>query len=151
VRLLKYHDERARAVPFGTLMTGAIADLPQSDVIVAVPLSRQRQRDRGFNQAHELAEAIAFESEVPVSTDIVERTIDTTPQVGLPRNRRHQNVLGAFSVIDAYAVRSASILVVDDVFTTGATIGEVARVLKQSGAARVDAVTVARAGDHHPG
>lgn len=132
-------------------MVNAIADLPRHDVIVAVPLSRQRLRDRGFNQSHELAETIAFESDTTVSTRIVERSIDTAPQVGLPRNRRHQNVHGAFSVVDPTAVRSASILIVDDVFTTGATMGEVARVLKQSGAARVDAVTVARAGDRHPG
>lgn len=151
VRLLKYHDERARAVPFGELMTGAIADLPRPDVIVAVPLSRQRERDRGFNQSHELAETIAFESSIPVSTRIVERAIDTPPQVGLPRNRRHQNVLGAFAVVAPDEVRATSILIVDDVFTTGATIGEVARVLKQSGAARVDAVTIARAGERHPG
>ncbi|MGH2551126.1 MAG: ComF family protein [Thermomicrobiales bacterium] len=132
-------------------MTGAIADLPRHDVIVAVPLSRQRQRDRGFNQSHELAETISFESAILVSTRIVERTTDTSPQVGLPRHQRHQNVHGAFTVVDPESVRAASILIVDDVFTTGATIGEVARVLKLSGAARVDAVTVARAGEHHPG
>ncbi|CAN5347040.1 ComF family protein [soil metagenome] len=151
VRLLKYHDERARAVHFGELMAGAIADLPRHDVIVAVPLSPQRLRDRGFNQSHELAETIASGSAIPVSTRIVERTIDTPPQVGLPRNQRHQNVQGAFSVVDPDLVRGRSMLIVDDVFTTGATIGEVARALKQSGAARVDAVTVARAGERHPG
>jgi ComF family protein len=149
--LLKYHDERARAVPFGELMASAIADLPRHDVIVAVPLSKQRQRDRGFNQSHELAETIAFESTIPVSASIVARTIDTPPQVGLPRNQRHQNVHAAFAATDVDAVRGTSILIVDDVFTTGATIAEVARVLKQSGAARVDAVTVARAGERHPG
>lgn len=151
VQLLKYSNERARAAPLGTMMAEAIQDLPRPDFVVPVPLHPRRERGRGFNQSHELAAGIAFETEFILDAELVRRSIDTTPQVGLPRHLRHQNVRGVFETADSRGLRGASVLLVDDVFTTGSTLAELARVVKRAGARRVDVVTVARAADRHPG
>jgi ComF family protein len=148
VRLLKYSDERARAVPLGRLMAERTRDLECHDLIVPVPLHDRRERERGFNQSVELASAISHETGLALSTSTIERAINTPPQVGLARSMRQQNVRGAFALKDARAVHGASILVVDDVFTTGATLAEVAQVLKHGGVRRVDVVTVTRAPMH---
>jgi ComF family protein len=142
VRLLKYADERARAVPLGRMMTESLADLPPYDVIIPVPLASRRERTRGYNQAFELAAVIAHETGMALNNAWMRRTIDTPPQVGLARSFRQQNVRGAFQLTNSDEVRGTSVLVVDDVFTTGATLGEIARLLKTNGARRVDVATV---------
>jgi ComF family protein len=148
VRLLKYSDERARAVPLGRLMAEKLSDLDRHDLVIPVPLSRQREQERGFNQALELARAVSYEIGVPVNTACMKRSRETPPQVGLDRSLRQQNVLGAFSLVNASAVDGASILLVDDVFTTGATLTELAGVLKTGGAMRITVATVTRAPYH---
>jgi ComF family protein len=148
VRLLKYSDERARAVPLGRMMAERTGDLEQHDLIVPVPLHVRRERERGFNQSVELASAISYETGILLNVSCIERAINTPPQVGLARSMRQQNVRGAFNLRDAGAVNGASILVVDDVFTTGATLAEVARILRNGGARRIDVVTVTRAATH---
>ncbi len=149
VSLIKYGRESARAASLGPLMAKQVRDLPAHDLIVPVPLHRRREAERGFNQSAELAASLAFEVGRPVSLNLVERVIHTRPQVGLEREARLVNVRDAFIAVDPERVRRKSILLVDDVFTTGSTVGEVARVLRRAGASRVDVVTVARAQEHH--
>lgn len=122
-------DERIRAQPF--------------DALVPVPLHRARRREREFNQAEEIARLLARRTGVPVR-DAIERTRYTTTQTRLDRQERMENLRGAFRVRHAAAVQDRHLILVDDVFTTGSTVEECARVLREAGAASVRALTVAR-------
>jgi ComF family protein len=116
------------------------------DIILPVPLHPQRLRERGFNQAYELARFVSAELNVEISA-AVERCRDGQPQIALSRKHRIKNIHGVFRVHDQGAMTKSHVLIIDDVMTTGATVNELARILKQAGAARVDVVTLARAGD----
>ena len=109
--------------------------------IVAIPLSAARQRQRGFNQAGLIATHVARATALPVASPIA-RIAGALPQTGLPWRERRRNVRGAFAVHGD--VRGARIALVDDVMTTGATLGEAARALGRAGAARVECWVVAR-------
>jgi ComF family protein len=114
-------------------------DRPQQ--IVALPLSASRQRERGFNQAGEIAARIAAASALPVCVPL-ERIGGGLPQAALPWSARRRNVRGAFAL--RQPVRGARIALVDDVMTTGATLAEASGVLIGAGAARVECWVVAR-------
>ena len=111
------------------------------DLVVPVPLYPARLRKRGFNQAYLLVRSWGD----VVKRDILQRTRRTAPQTGLGRKERLKNVKGAFSVKAPAAVKNRHILLVDDVYTTGATVRECARILKRCNAAQVDILTVGRA------
>ena len=117
--------------------------------LVALPLSEERQRERGCNQAAEIARAVAAKSRIPLMTVGVRRTRTTPPQAALPWSERARNVRGAFAC-DA-DLTGLGVAVVDDVMTTGATLAEVARTLKAAGASRVEAWVVARTLPAAPG
>jgi competence protein ComFC len=122
-------DERIRAQPF--------------DCLVPVPLHSARKREREFNQAEALAELLGQRTGVPVYRAL-KRTRYTTTQTRLDRQERMENLRGAFHVRHPARVQNRHLLLVDDVFTTGSTVDECARVLCQAGAASVRALTVAR-------
>jgi ComF family protein len=111
------------------------------DRIVALPLATARQRDRGFNQAREIARGIARRVDLPL-LDALARVAAGPPQAALPWAGRARNVRGAFAAVGD--VRGSRIALVDDVMTTGATLAEAARVLRRAGAARVECWVVAR-------
>jgi ComF family protein len=113
------------------------------DVLVPVPLSAARLRQRGFNQARELARVIGRELALPVLPKACRRVTDTVPQASLPWRERTRNVKRAF-VCDA-DLSGLRVAVVDDVMTTGATMNELAKVVTRCGASRVEAWVVARA------
>ena len=106
-----------------------------------MPLSASRQRERGFNQAREIAVRVARATGLPLSAPLV-RVAGATPQAALAWNERAKNVRGAFAVEGD--VRGARIALVDDVMTTGATLAEATRMLAQAGAADVECWIVAR-------
>ena len=114
------------------------------DMIVPVPLHKDRQRERGFNQACLLARHLSRWTQVPLMATVLVRHRSTAVQAGLSRGQRRRNIQGAFRVADRAAVRKRAVLVVDDVFTTGATLNECARMLGKQGAHRVDVLTIAR-------
>jgi ComF family protein len=114
------------------------------DAVVAVPLHPTRFRSRGFNQAAILAARLARRLGVSFHGRWLRRIRLTQSQTHLTAEDRAPNVRGAFDVVQPLAVLDQKILVVDDVMTTGATVGEVSRVLKQAGAASVWVATVAR-------
>jgi len=114
-----------------------------AQLLVVPPLGRARLRERGFNQALELARVVSRALRVPCAARGLARVRETDPQPGLTRRERARNMRGAFRC-DA-AVEGLHVAVVDDVLTTGATAQEIARVLKAAGAARVSVWTVARA------
>ena len=112
------------------------------DAIVPMPLARARLAERGFNQALELARVVATLTGVPLLRDACRKVADTPPQAALPWRERVKNVRRAF-VCDT-DLEGRRIAVVDDVLTTGATLNELARVLRKAGAAEVRGWVVAR-------
>jgi len=114
------------------------------DVIIPVPLHRERLMQREFNQATVFAKGLAHYLHVPVLERLLVRVRSTRPQVELNGSERRHNVKQAFAVTHASALEDKRVLVVDDVFTTGATLGEIARTLKVVGAMQVDVFALAR-------
>jgi competence protein ComFC len=114
------------------------------DIIVPVPLHPVRQRERGFNQAILLAELLNRETSVEMKP-VLHRVRYTTTQTAFDRAERMENLRGAFRLRRTATVRGLSVLLVDDVLTTGSTLSECARVLKKAGASSVVAITAARA------
>jgi ComF family protein len=110
--------------------------------LVPVPLGGRRLRERGYNQSERIAAALGSRLELPVRSDLLRRIRETRTQTALTPEARHANVSGAFQ---AERVRGLELVLVDDVFTTGATLAAAATALTQAGASRVDAVTFARA------
>lgn len=119
-----------------------LKELRQPDLVVPVPLHPDRLKGRGLNQSVYIARAI-FDKEL-VNHALLCRHKATIPQTGLTGVERRRNLRGAFEVIDKTLVKGKSICVVDDVFTTGTTVGECCRALKKGGATEVYVVTLAR-------
>jgi ComF family protein len=116
------------------------------DAIVAMPLHPTRLRERGFNQSQLLAQRLAHQLQTPCLNDVCQRTRHTTPQTLLPWKERNKNVHNAFAC--ATHLGGKRIAIIDDVMTTGASLNELAKVLKQAGANRVEAWVVARTLPH---
>lgn len=119
-------------------------DLQKIDVITAVPLHWRRQRDRGFNQSVILGRIIADNTGIPFIEDCLIRIRTVQPQVELSRQERIRNVEGVFAVRKPKRFLGKRILLIDDVFTTGATLNECSRVLLKSGAGDVWVFTLSR-------
>lgn len=115
------------------------------DVIIPVPLHIKRLRWRGFNQSLLLAQAIGEKEKIVVDPFLLERTRSTAPQTQLSEKERKNNVRGAFMVSDPDRLQRSCILLIDDVYTSGATVNECARLLRHNGATAVDVFTLARA------
>jgi ComF family protein len=121
--------------------------------LIPIPLARKRLRERGYNQSEKLARALARQWRIPVLVDVLVRTRETPTQTALTPGTRLANVAGAFDVRNAkcgmrnfaFRLSSFELILVDDVFTTGATLAEAARALEQAGARRITGVTFARA------
>jgi ComF family protein len=115
------------------------------DFFIPVPLHRSRLRQRGFNQAVVLGNVLRRKHNMPLQRLAMQRIVATLPQVRLQGKERMENVRNAFKIRDAALVQNKSILLLDDVYTTGATMNECARALRDAGALRVDGFVVARA------
>ena len=126
------------------LQDGAAVAFGQVELVCPVPLHPRRQRERGFNQSELLARSLAAHFGAELAPHLLARVRDTAPQIDLPRAERQANVRGAFAVPKPEKAAGKSVLVVDDVFTTGATLRECARVLRRAGASRVLIFTLAR-------
>ena len=135
---LKYADRVSLARPLGGILKQCLDSHDfKGEIIVPVPLHRSRERVRGFNQAELIAEGLGR----PVARRLLRRRKDTPSQTGLTRSERKRNLAGAFETIGNV---HGSVIVVDDVYTTGSTMNEIARTLKRAGADRVEVLTVAR-------
>jgi ComF family protein len=140
VHHLKYGGWHRLADALARPMLG-LPPLRRSGVLVPVPLGAARLRSRGYNQCDFLAQALARRTTLPVRAELLRRGRETTPQTGLTPEARHANLAGAFRALPA----SDRVVLVDDVFTTGATLAAAAAALLAAGAERVEAVTFARA------
>jgi ComF family protein len=153
VHLLKFHGVRPAANVLGRMLADAVAQLDplfgsEKVLVVPVPLYRGKRRQRGFNQAEMIARAAIkvsqFRDRLQLAPDILLRTRETHSQIGLTSHQRRENLRGAFSVARATEVTGREVLLVDDVYTTGTTASECARVLRRAGAAKVWVATAAR-------
>lgn len=140
VHRLKYESVRAAAVPMARQM--AYLSSGEEEVIVPVPTDPKREKKRGFNQSALLAQHIAGELGMPMENALV-RVQERRPQTGLSAGQRRENLVGCMAADDA--VNGKRILLVDDVITTGATVCEAARALRQAGAKGVSVFAAARA------
>jgi ComF family protein len=150
IHLLKYDRVRPAAGALGRMLAEVIQNFGsefRSAVVIPVPLHRTKLRQRGFNQAEEIARAALKQLDRPalkLASGALHRRRATESQTGLSDHQRQQNVRGAFLVTSPEEIAGKDVLLVDDVFTTGATVGECARVLRREHADRVFVVTVAR-------
>ncbi len=146
--LFKFRKYRPLAKPLAAFVASALgehADIWRDGILVPVPLHGRRRRERGFNQAEALASELGRLTCRPVERRALRRVADIPPQTTMGKEDRRRNVRGAFRVDHPERVRGRVVVLVDDVFTTGSTLGECARVLRRAGAADVRALTVARA------
>lgn len=141
VQALKFRGELALAPLLGALLAARLEGA-RADVVLPVPLTAARLRARGFNQALEIARHVAPAGGARLEPRLAERSRETAPQMDLPLAERAQNVRGAFRC--ARALEGATVALVDDVMTTGATLHELAATLKRAGAVRVVNWVVAR-------
>ncbi len=151
VQALKFRAQLPLATAFAQLLMQAAMQQPRvatADVVIAVPLSAERLAERGFNQAQEIARPLARALQLPLVTSACARVRDTAPQSGLAPADRRDNMRGAFAVMQREAVDGKQVLVVDDVMTTGHTLGALAACLKRNGAASVTNLVFARTPPH---
>jgi len=141
---LKFNAQLSHARLLGQLMAGRLAhsEIPQPELLVPVPLHRQRLRERGFNQSLELARHIGRILAVPVAVDICRRQRETAKQSSLPASERRRNVRNAF--VCQSSLMGRHVTIVDDVMTTACTANELAQALRRAGARRVDVWVCAR-------
>ncbi len=142
IQSFKYSGNLSVAPLLADLMLPAIQAEALPDLVVAMPLSTERLRERGYNQSLEIARLLGARLGVPLDTEVCIRVRHSEAQSALPFARRADNVKGAFvCMVD---LTGRAVAVVDDVLTTGSTLNELARVLKKCGAARVTGWMAAR-------
>jgi predicted amidophosphoribosyltransferase len=168
LRGIKYHDTFAACGELAEMMAAKYHYKYSFDCFVPIPLSKSRERERGYNQAEKLAGALKqimdnrYEMKdkkiengdreqegkkpLPAVVPLLQRIRETKPQFDLTYKERRKNVRGAFAVATRYLPLATSLCLVDDVATTGATVFECAKVLKRAGAKYVYALCAARGG-----
>jgi len=149
IHQFKYRDRPQLAAPLGRLLAVYAREQAPAlnglkfDALLAVPMHPVRQRIRGYNQSARLARVLSQELSLPLCTDALARIRPTRPQVGLSAEARRTNLRGAFAVKQAEAVAGKTLLLIDDVVTSGSSLYECSVTLKAAGAAAVYALTLA--------
>ncbi len=143
---LKYNNRRDYSVFFAPFMIAGLKKVEQvwhTNVLVPVPIHDRKRRKRGYNQAEELAEAMAMEGNFVVRKDLIYRVQETLPQKALSHKERYQNLQHAFAV-DVEKCRGIdSVILVDDIYTTGSTVDHCAKLLRAAGISHVYYVAIA--------
>jgi ComF family protein len=148
LRRFKFHGTYGLAHPFSDMMKELISPLlssyKENGILIPIPAHEKSKLVRGYNQAELLAQNLSRKTLIPVNTFALRKVINTKSQTSLSGSERIFNVKNSFSVSNPDAVRNKKILLVDDVTTTGATLSEAARVLKQAGALEVAGLVIAK-------
>ena len=151
IKAFKYHFVKELTEPLSKLLIKVIENNWSLDIgawnslIVPVPLYKAKLRSRGFNQAELLAKEISNYFNLPTETDIIKRKFPGMPQANIKdTEKRKENIKEAFEILEPGKIRDKTIILIDDVITTGATLTEIAKILKQNGAKEVWAITVAK-------
>ena len=154
IHLFKYGQKTGLRKPFAGLMKNFLNSyhihLQECDLIIPVPLHAVRFRERGYNQAYLLSDLLGEYLNVPVQTQALLRCRPTAFQARLAQKERWTNISGAFKIKHSQGLRNRTILLVDDLLTTGATVSEAAGVLKSAGARKVYVLTLAIAVEEIP-
>lgn len=147
VQAYKYHQQLALARLFGTLLSQAVHNQARPDILLPMPLHPTRLRERGFNQAHEIAKRIGTTLNLPATPSLARRVVNTASQATLDWDARKKNMKGAFAC--DHPLAGQHIALVDDVMTSGATLNELSKTLKRAGAGEISVWVVARAAAQH--
>lgn len=148
IHQLKYRNRPGIGRFLGSLLAKRVEREPgmaHITAVVPVPLHPLRERERGYNQSGHIAHGISDVTGIPVLENVIARKRNTPTQTSLSPDARMANVDGVFEVCGVEAVRGASVSLVDDIFTTGATVNSCARALLQAGTSRIFVLTAARA------
>ena len=143
----KFHNQRSFGKYYAKEMVsqhkGTLHSL-NTDIIIPIPLHSKKRRKRGYNQAEIVAKEIGKLLAIPVDEKILERTQDTNPQKTLDPQKRRKNIRTAFEVRKEKSemLRGKAVLLIDDIYTTGSTMDEAARILKKAGAEKVYYLTI---------
>lgn len=141
----KYSNHTYLATTIGRIMAHKLKQEDiEADIIIPVPLYKGKEKERGFNQAILISKYIAEETNIPLNTDILVRTKNTKVMYNLTGKERLENVEGAFKVINKGIIVNKNILLVDDIFTTGATVNSCSKELTDGGAKSITVLTFAR-------
>lgn len=127
-------------------MQKSFVNLKKYDIIIIIPISKQRKKDRGYNQSVLIGKEISKIIDVPISKKILFKTKNTVPQSSLNKEQRKENAKGAYKVCNAKQIHNKRILIIDDIYTTGNTVNECARILIQKGCQRnnIGILTIAK-------
>ncbi len=152
--LLKYRGAKILAEPLAGIIFRRIKNeiseiMPAFEqnkaLIIPIPLSKKRFRERGYNQAEFLGKFLSDKMSINIKTDILYKTKETKSQVEIKdKEKRLENICGAFEIKNAETIKGKNIILIDDVVTTGATLNEAAFVLKKAGAKKIIGLTVAK-------
>ncbi|KUK82498.1 MAG: putative amidophosphoribosyltransferase [Pelotomaculum thermopropionicum] len=144
VHRLKYAGKRSLAGPLAEIMEPVLRAEPRFaavDLLVPVPLSREKLLRRGFNQAALLARKLGVRQQIEVEENFLVKDFETLPQAGLSKSAREQNLKGVFKVKPGKTISGRNVLLIDDVFTTGSTMSAVSATLAAAGANQVFGLT----------
>lgn len=114
------------------------------DIILPVPISKKREKSRGYNQSLLIARELAKENEIKIETNIIKKIKNNVPQSTLNKIGREQNAENVYKIVNRKEAINKKILLIDDIFTTGSTVNECSRILKLGGATKIDVLTIAK-------
>jgi ComF family protein len=152
IHFFKYRKKDRLKIPLGKILVEYLKNCDikeyfyECDLIIPVPLHPKRLKERSFNQAQLLAEILGEELKIPVISDNLIRVKETSSQINLNKKEREENVRGAFSLKEKENIKGKNILLIDDVYTTGSTVRECAKILKKFGAKKINVLTLAKGG-----
>jgi len=114
------------------------------DIIIPVPIHRKRYKQRGYNQTELIARKIAENLDITVVTDVLVKEKNNKPQSDLTKTEREQNIKNVYRVQNSQKIKNKTILIIDDIYTTGNTVKECSRMLQQAGASQIAVLTIAK-------
>ena len=118
--------------------------LKKYDIIIPVPIHKKRKAQRGYNQTQLIASKISKYVEIKLCDDVLIKSKNTIAQSKLNKNKRKQNIKGAFKILNSEKIQGKNILLFDDIYTTGSTVNECSKILTRAGAKRIGVLTIAK-------
>ena len=118
--------------------------LKKYDIIIPVPIHKKRKAQRGYNQTQLIASKISKYLKIKLCDDVLIKSKNTIAQSKLNKNKRKQNIKGAFKILNSEKIQGKNILLFDDIYTTGSTVNECSKILTRAGAKRIGVLTIAK-------